>query len=167
MDAGTASRIENQVERGASALFAAAVGYCAHGFLATELPKPSPIAAAFAAAALAYLVCVRALASFGAEKQHYQVPIFDVRGLEPQLSEGPSGTPVGEAPDMLELDDILARIEPGSRVIHLFDPAAMPTPSELKDRIDRHLVREAGQGAPPDAAQALYEALAELRRSLN
>jgi hypothetical protein len=167
MDAGTASRIENHVERGASALMAAAVGYCAYGFLAAGLPKPSLIAAACAAAALAYLVCARALASFGAEKQHYQVPIFDVRGLEPQLGEEPSETPVAEAPDTLELDDILARIEPGSRVVHLFDPAAMPTPNEIKDRLDRHLGRELRHGAPPDAAQALYEALAELRRSLS
>jgi hypothetical protein len=39
----------------------------------------------------------------------------------------------------------------------------MPTPAQLKDRIDRHLDET---DEPPDASQALFEALAELRRSL-
>lgn len=66
----------------------------------------------------------------------------------------------------LVLDDILAELGPDSRVVRLFDPAVMPTPGQLKGRIDDHL----RQGAPPpahaDAAQALSDALAELRRSL-
>ena len=66
----------------------------------------------------------------------------------------------------LVLDDILAELGPDARVVRLFDRRAMPTPGQLKSRIDDHL----GQGARPvvssDAAQALSEALAELRRSL-
>lgn len=68
--------------------------------------------------------------------------------------------------DPLVLDDILAKIGPESRVVRLFDRKAMPTPGQLKLRIDDHL----GQGVPPaassDASQALSDALAELRRSL-
>jgi hypothetical protein len=69
--------------------------------------------------------------------------------------------------DLLVLDDVLSEIGPDSRVVRLFDPAAMPTPGQLKARIDRHLI----EGALPratshDASQALYDALAELRLEL-
>ena len=76
----------------------------------------------------------------------------------------PSATQAGEEP--LVLDDILAQIGPGARVVRLFDPKKMPSPGQLKSRIDSHL----GERTPPsqstDASQALSEALAELRRSL-
>ena len=51
-------------------------------------------------------------------------------------------------PDELLLDDVLANAGPDSRVVRLFDPVAAP------------------RAAPPDASQALYDALAKLRRSL-
>jgi hypothetical protein len=70
------------------------------------------------------------------------------------------------ASNALVLDDILTELGPDSRVVRLFDPKAMPTPAQLKTRIDDHL----GRGSPPvplsDASQALSDALAELRRSL-
>ena len=69
---------------------------------------------------------------------------------------------VQAADDALLLDDILAEIGPDSRVVRLFDRDAMPTPAQLKARIDRHLEGERA----PDASRALHEALAELRRSL-
>lgn len=65
----------------------------------------------------------------------------------------------------LLLDDVLAEIGPESRVVRLFDPAAMPTAGELQSRIERHL----GDGDPagdPEAAQALNDAILNLRRSL-
>ena len=70
-------------------------------------------------------------------------------------------------PDELMLDDILAELGPDSRVVRLFDPNAIPTPGQLNDRIARH-IREGSSPAPapPDASQALHDALAELRRSL-
>jgi hypothetical protein len=46
------------------------------------------------------------------------------------------------------LDDVLANAGGDSRVVRLFDAPAAP------------------QAAPPDASQALYAALAQLRRSL-
>lgn len=53
-----------------------------------------------------------------------------------------------------------------SRVVHLFDPASMPTPEEMISRIDRHLESQPSAAQSADAAQALHEALAELRRSI-
>jgi len=47
------------------------------------------------------------------------------------------------------LDDILAALNPDSRVVRLFERDAIPT------------------SPVPDASQALHDALAELRRSLN
>jgi hypothetical protein len=70
------------------------------------------------------------------------------------------------APDELVLDDILARLGPQSRVVRLFDPLAMPTPGQLNTRIEQHLHASAPKPASPDASEALYEALNELRRSL-
>ena len=64
------------------------------------------------------------------------------------------------------LDDILAELGPESRVVRLFDRKAMPTPGELKSRIDTHLEQEERRSGGPDASQALSDALAELRRSL-
>ena len=69
----------------------------------------------------------------------------------------------GDEEEPLLLDDILAELGPDSRVVRLFDRDAMPTPAELKSRIDRHL---GADGGIPDAGQALNEALDELRRSI-
>jgi hypothetical protein len=68
--------------------------------------------------------------------------------------------------DVLVLDDILAELGPGSRVVRLFDPASTPSPGQLNARIEQHLRDGTSQAAPLDASQALHEALAELRRSL-
>jgi hypothetical protein len=75
--------------------------------------------------------------------------------------------PVGghAAGEPLVLDDILTEIGPDARVVRLFDRRAMPTPGQLKSRIDSHLDQSPPAPAS-DAAQALSAALAELRRSL-
>jgi hypothetical protein len=65
----------------------------------------------------------------------------------------------------LVLDDILTELGPDARVVRLFDRRAMPTPAQLRSRIDSHLDQAAGTDAL-DASQALSDALAELRRSL-
>lgn len=52
------------------------------------------------------------------------------------------------------------------RVVHLFDPEAMPSPGEMISRIDRHLEGQASAVQSADAAEALHQALAELRRSI-
>lgn len=78
-------------------------------------------------------------------------------------------TDADRVPDQLEplvLDNILAELGPDARVVRLFDPKAMPTPGQLRSRIDSHVEQRAPQSAPADAAQALSDALAQLRRSL-
>ena len=82
------------------------------------------------------------------------MPVFNVRQIEPAEENEPAEEP-------LSLDDILAQLGPDSRVVRLFDPAAMPSPAALSARIDRHL-----EPSQVDASEALHEALAELRRSL-
>jgi hypothetical protein len=68
--------------------------------------------------------------------------------------------------EALLLDDILAEIGSDARVVRLFDRTAMPTPGQLRSRIAGHLGGASPVEAPADAAQALSDALAELRRSL-
>jgi hypothetical protein len=63
---------------------------------------------------------------------------------------------------VLELDDVLAAIEPESRVVQLFE--ANDSAGEMQARIDRHLRSSPRQ--VPDATQELHDALAALRRSL-
>jgi hypothetical protein len=77
----------------------------------------------------------------------------------PEDSRGADG---GE----LLLDDVLAVLRPDARVVRLFDVNALPTPGQLQASIDRHLGSSGSRSAPPDASEALHQALAELRRSL-
>ena len=86
----------------------------------------------------------------------------ELRGLGARLVP-PSAAPHEE----LLLDDMLPQLEGDARVVQLFQTAGLPTPGELKSRIDRHIEhrRQAPQ-QQPDASQALYDALADLRRSL-
>ena len=98
---------------------------------------------------------------------------FDVRAIEPLesdellLDEGDLYQPVAESAEApLVLDDVLAQIGPDSRIVRLFDPAKMPTAGELSARIERHLDGRPGDSQSADAAQALHEALAQLRRNV-
>ena len=84
---------------------------------------------------------------------------------EPLLLDTPHEEP-------LLLDDPLVEPSDDSRVVRLFASQPLPTPGQLKERIDRHLATGAMhvvhefEGPAPDAADALYAALADLRRSL-
>lgn len=70
----------------------------------------------------------------------------------------------------LLLVDALQEAEPDSRVVRLFAHQPMPTPGQLKERIDRHLAGAPRHPSPPvaapDASRALYAALDDLKRSL-
>jgi hypothetical protein len=175
MRAGSVASIEKNVDRAASALFGAACGYAAYGWVSAG---PAPLiapAGAVLAMLLAYVLSNRLLGRVPPEPPRLQVPIFDVREVEPleetellltERFEAPAAAADADGDDALILDDILAKLEPDSRVVRLFDPEAMPTAGELKSRIDRHLDRDSAAAQTPDAAQALHEALAELRRSI-
>lgn len=84
----------------------------------------------------------------------------DVVGIVERLRAAPAQEP--PKAEELELDDVLAAIEPDSRVVQLFEPNG--TAGEMQARIDRHL--NSPRQAPPDATQELHDALAALRRSL-
>ena len=176
-------RIEKTVDRAAAAVFALACGYAAHTWFAA-VAGPLVFAKSAAAGAFAYLLSLRALTSVQPQSRKLAVPAFQVREIEPDellLTERyepdellltdryePEELLLTEryesAEEPLVLDDILDQLSPDSRVVRLFDPAAMPTPAQLKSRIDRHLDGAAPDA--PDASQALHEALAELRRSI-
>jgi len=96
-----------------------------------------------------------------------ELPIYDELILTDADRLPAPLAPTETEDDVLILDDILVGLEPNSQVVRLFDPSIMPTPGQLRRRIDRHLDRTGRASAPPDDSQALYDALAELRRSLN
>jgi len=164
-----AERFESIVDLGAAALFAAAMAYGLHSSITGS--------AAFGGGAVAFALSFMGLRRVEPEPRHFKVSDFVIQPLAATaaaqelllteadrylLDEVPAA-----ADDELVLEDILEEIGPDSRVVRLFDPAAMPTPGQLKDRIDRHLDEGGAPGTSPDASQALYDALAELRRSLN
>jgi len=171
MRAELARRVEKNIQRASSAAFAVAVGYAAYTWLAGFAVQPQLGAETGGAAAIAYLVASRALNAVRPRGSEMPVKMFDLRAIDPiapaELLLGVEDRyePAVEAP--LELDDILAEIGPDSRIVRLFDPAAMPTPGELKSRIDHHLDGQSSSDSQSaEAAQALHEALAELRRSV-
>jgi len=203
MDARLIDRIEKNMERGASALLAGAVGFAACMMLRAWVDQSEVAACTVASVAVAYLLTRSAL-NIAGRKPRLAVPVFDLRQFdtsdsgellltqpmedEPLLTDAKlhdelvltDAERLGDelvltqadrvAPTRSEgplvLDDILSELGPDSRVVRLFDRKAMPTPGQLKSRIDSHL----GQGSAPagasDASQALADALAELRRSL-
>jgi hypothetical protein len=148
------------VERGIDAIAAAVLGGAA-GWAAASGGVALPGAGLAGAVAFA--------ASYGALRRvSPEAPRFAIADFAPlEMAPGElllTADDVHGAPQSLLLDDALAAPDPDSRVVRLFDAAAMPTPGELKARIDRHLAGP--PAAPPDASQALFDALADLRRSL-
>jgi hypothetical protein len=195
MDAAKIQRIETNVERGASAMFGGAVGYAVYGLLSPIIVNPQLGACAACAAALACVICNGVLGAFTPRKPRFAVPIFDVRCIDANellltdadrltanelmlteadrlpkdellLTDADRFESASTRTDPLVLDDILAEIGPDARVVRLFDPKRMPTPGQLKSRIDSHIEKAASSPGASDASQALSDALAELRRSL-
>ena len=129
----------------AGAMTVAASTSFALGFLAMRAVKPD--------------VRPFSLANFAVE------PVAPVAFEEPLLLDTVYDEP-------LLLDDPLTEPETDSRVVQMFAHLPLPTPGQLKERIDRHLatgsmhVVHEFEGPAPDASDALYAALADLRRSL-
>lgn len=191
MNGTTIDHIETSVERVASAMLAGAVGFAVYGGFGDVPFQPELGLGMGVAAIIAYGLSRNALETFARREPSFPVRAFDVREIETiddalLLSEADRiGTSElvltdddqvqpGELlltdrlqaeNDPLELNDILNELQPDARVVRLFDRKAMPTPGQLKSRIDSHL--EQGPARPlSDASQALSDALAELRRSL-
>ncbi len=176
-----AQRIEATVDRVAAMLFAGALSFAVYRF--GELPTLQAWSVGIIAAFSGYVVIARLLQSVRSDRARFTLAEFGVADIpepEPQLEElmltemtelvltdaDRIRPGAGRASEELVLDDILAGIGPGARVVRLFDPAAMPSPGQLKSRIDRHLNGGKPASPSPDDSQALHEALAELRRSL-
>ncbi|GAA4721472.1 hypothetical protein H9L13_09970 [Sphingomonas lutea] len=147
-------------ERGIDLVAAAALG-SAVGWTASSAGIATPFAGAAALTCLA--AGYAALRGVPPEAPRFAMPDFEVADLEPDELLLTADDVCGD-PQALLLEDVLAVPDEHSRVVRLFDAAAMPTPGELKARIDRHLAGPSAE--PPDASQALFDALADLRRSL-
>lgn len=157
---------------GAAATFAAAVGFA--GFHAAEafVGRTGMIATAAISAIAAYPVAFLLLRLLGGGPGPFSQPLFEIADIEPivdldelVLTDVDRLAPAADE-DALFLEDVLAEIAPDSRVVQLFDPSAMPTPGEISDRTDRNARGGRFHSPPPDASDALFQALAELRRSL-
>jgi len=191
MNARMINRIEAGVEQAAAALLGGSAGYAVYRLSSGGGQR---LACAVAAFFLAYMLCLVGMKAANGSNKRFDIRIFDVRSLnisEPDellLTERLGNELVLEESDRLGaelvltdadrlpagrrgvgeplvLDDVLAAVGADSRVVRLFDRKAMPTPGQLSSSIERHLDR-GGASAHPDAAQALSDALAELRRSL-
>jgi hypothetical protein len=164
MDPRHAQRIEGITSLAAAAILAAAVAF-AVGRLTL-----SPAAAAGAAVS-ALLIALLGLRSVASGDRGFSLAQFTPAELafeqldELLLTEADRVGSSGGA-DELVLDDILASLGEDSRVVRLFDASAMPTPGQLRARVDRHLGQTRGPREAPDASAALHEALAQLRQSL-
>jgi hypothetical protein len=184
MDAGLIGRIESGVERGASALFAAAVAYAAYRLLTATGIQPQLGFWAAGAGALAYFPCSLLLAAINERGAHFALPDFSLPSFDfvdpPEellLTERLTSADelllterVGETHELiltdadradqapLVLDDILAELGPEARVVRLFDRRAMPqpklTPGQLQSRIADHLADGASLSAPSNPAVA-------------
>lgn len=187
MNAAQVEQIERNVERAVSLLFGGALGAATYLLLAATPLVGWPLACSLCVGVLAALACGRLLGAFSHRRPQFTVPVFDVRELdgfgvdellltdaerlnvEPAelvLADDDRLDRAGQQSEPLLLDDILAEIGPNSRVVRLFDTTQMPTPGQLRSRIEGHLGEPRRQPPIPDASAALSEALAELRRSL-
>lgn len=137
------ARFEFAIDAIASALFAGAAVYALAAFL--------PGAMASAGAALAFGLCFAALRKIEAEPRR---PRTDEPAADPIPPTGATE---------LVLTDRLPGSGLESRVDRLFDPAAMPKPGQPNAAPARRINHRPG----PDASRELFDALADLRRSLN
>lgn len=164
MDTRFAQRIEGIASLAAAAVLAAAVVFAA-GRLTPSLVTVG------GAAASALFVTLLALRSIGPGDREFPVAQFApaelaFEELDELLLTEADRIDSSAGDDVLVLDDVLADLGEDSRVVRLFDASAMPTPGQLRARIDRHLGQARSANEATDASAALHEALAELRSSL-
>src|SRR3954453_7144846 len=160
MDLRTTERIEAVTDVAAAMLFAGAAGFAA-------LSAVESLSAALVSAAVAFLGAFMLLLAIGPRQPAFAIARFDLQGPSTEefdelvLSE--LHRVAARVSDELVLDDVLAGAEENSRVVRLFDPAAMPAD---RDGFDRQFGGASAVPTPPDASQALLEALSKLRHSL-
>jgi hypothetical protein len=173
MRATNAHRAETAIGYAAATSFAAAVGFAAFHAVGRFMALPGMLAGSCVAALLAWPVAGSLLRLLEGQPKPFPAPHFDSVEFVPV---GSLGTEELELTDLdrlkpetedeaLVLEDVLAETSPESRVVQLFDPAAMPAPEQHQTLMDRHPVGGRSTSSP-DASEALFAALAELRRSL-
>lgn len=140
MQPGTADRAERAVDAAAAAIFAAAAGFALSAM-------GSGAGTAAVAAAAAFLIARFGLGRVPPSERTFAVPAFALEAIAPTEARG-------DAAEELILEDELAEVGPHARVVQLFGASQSQPPSNHSNP------------APPDASQALSEALAELRRSM-
>jgi hypothetical protein len=167
MDTRIAQRIEGIASAGAAAILAVAVAYAISRFTTSAVTIG-------AGAAATLFVALQLLRSIGQNTQDFSLAPFEpaelvIEELDELLlteTDRVDQTQSRDLEDALLLEDVLTELGDESRVVRLFDASAMPTPGQLRARIDRHLNHAQAQGRTADASEALHDALAELRRSL-
>jgi hypothetical protein len=171
MGAGNVEGIEGGIRLSAAACLAAAVGFAGYHAVDRLTGVPGMIAAGGFSAIAAYPAALALLHVLEGPTKPFPQPIFEMVEIKPiQMDEllltDADRLPAGDDQPPLVLDDILVETAPDSRVVQLFDRSAMPSPGQLKARIDQHLDGGTPRSPSPDASEALFAALAELRRSL-
>jgi hypothetical protein len=173
-------RIEAAVDHVAAAMLGGAAAFLLFQLFRDRLPWLQLGTGTVIVFAIAYVVTSRLLALVQPRRPQFDFPVFRMADLdvtesdelllteqvELVLTDADRLRPQRTAEEELVLNDILAKLGPDSRVVRLFDPASVPTPGQLQTRIDDYLHGEAPSSPAPDASKALYDALAELRRSL-
>jgi hypothetical protein len=176
------ARFDWLVEMGGASAFALAAGFAA--FKAAPTFGFAPAAAMLGSGAGSLAIGLLTMRAAGPDPRVHALPEFIVEPIEtPDILEL---TQLAEEPLVLDtvyeeasvddlallLEDALPQADPDSRVVQLFAVQPLPTPGQLKERIDRHLavgsmhVAREFEGPAPDAADALFAALSELKRSL-
>lgn len=187
-----ARRTEAVAERAACAVFAGACGFAGYDFGVDWVGRPVLGAIVAIGAVAAYLSCVKLLSIFADRPPAYEIALFapcafEVNGADELLLSdadryhgeliltdtdrvrdellltAADRVSPSSPDDPLILDDIIDALGPDARVVRLFDRHAMPSPADLKSRIDRHAQ---AKNRPQDASQELSQALADLRKAL-
>ena len=161
MDGAGDDRIGWLADGLAAAVLAAAVGTC---LLLLGAPQAGVVASAISG-----LLALAMLRQVKPESRRFRLPAFAL----PERIDGVLELTEVAEPEPLLLEDRLDAPPADSRVVQLFAARSMPTPGELRQRIEAHLAspeRPAPGGTvlelEVDAAAALRQALGELRRSL-
>lgn len=165
MEAGTVKRIESGVCAAAAAIFAAAAGFALYRWLEPGVAQPQLGTFVGMGVVAAFLPCWHVLELVDRRESDFRLPLIDLGAVAPSRPAELVLTDADRVEDILLLDDVLV-VAPDSRVVRMFDPAAIPTAGELKARIDRHLDRGIHRRPASDASQALYDALADLKSEL-
>ena len=135
------NRAERAVDVAAAAIFAGAVSFATWA-AALDAGR------ATALIAMAFAVAYFGLRQISVGEQPFALAAFPLEPFEPTPEAQ------GEATGELILQDMLAKVSPQDRVVRLFGAS------------QSHLHSSHSKAAPPDASQALSDALAELRRSM-